>query len=137
MIVAIWSLALLTGEPFILLGQDGSAKLEFDEASVSREAGSVEMTVRVTPSQDRGYAVSQADVRIDCRAQTITWLALRAYDAAGGVLKAVEIPEQDRTAAVLYRDDPLSGLYTRYCEGVLPAAPPSAPPPVAVLDGAT
>ena len=132
MIALMLTLALLGGDPFILLAEEEDGKLELDPGSVAINGGIVRATAHLTPGQNRGYAVSQADVRVDCPSSTITWLAVRTYDETGAELQSVEIPAELQKAEPLYRETPYAGLHARYCSGALPPPPPPLPPPAAV-----
>ena len=76
-----------------------------------------------------------ADALLDCRAQTLTLAAARAYDAAGTVVQSVEAPEDRREAIPIHQGDGgFDSLYQDLCPGgaPLPTPPEPGPPPVPV-----
>ena len=138
MIWALLGLALFvsSGEPLVLLSEDEDGRLEFDPTRVARDGDLVSLTLHMTPSFDRGYAVAQADVRVACDAQTVTLAAFRTYDGAGALVRSADVPTDRLTPNPIYQEGPYGELYRRVCPGgVLSPAPPPPPPPVPVPPG--
>lgn len=106
-----------------------------DDSSVRREGDAVHLTYRIVLPTDGGAVAMEADALLDCRAQTLTLSAARAYDAAGVITQSVEAPEDRRKAEPIYQGEGgHESLYQELCPGGAPLlpSPEPGPPPIAV-----
>jgi hypothetical protein len=118
-----------------VLNSDGNYSFALDDGSVQRAGDAVQLTYRITLPEGGEVAAMDADALLDCRAQTLTLAAARAYDATGTVVQSVEAPEDRREAIPIHRGDGgFDSLYLDLCPGgaPLPAPPEPGPPPVPV-----
>lgn len=118
-----------------VLYSDGTYDFALDDGSVQRAGDTVQLTYRITLPEEGEVAAMEADALLDCRAQTLTLTAARAYDATGVVVQSVEAPEDRRKAEPIYQGEGgHETLYRDLCPGgaPVPAPPPAGPPPIPV-----